>query len=183
MVSSSGPIVSEKEESNYNIENALKYRGYPDSLIQQVMPYWKKQHSLWAKADTVQLKLFANEIVELRKKYDLFLLPSTYDEIYTDTNLAFLRPEFTSMCQNVYKELGYLNKKFLSIYGELDKIVAVKPSVKNIQQFMKESGNKAYSIIVLPGVDHSFFYFGTDKQVPVMNIILNWLHENIQTGN
>ena len=183
VVSESGPIVSEEEESNYNMKNALKYRGYPDSLIQQVMPYWKKQHSLWAKADTAQLKLFAKEIVDLREKYDFFLIPSTYNEIYTDTNLSFLRPEFTSMCQEVYKELGYLNKKFLSIYGELDKIVPVKESVKNTQKFMEESGNNEYSIIVLPDVDHSFFYPGTNKQIPAMNIIINWLNENVQLDN
>jgi len=183
VVNKSGPIVTCEEESNYNIENALKYRSYPDSLIQQVMPYWRKQHSLWTKGDTLQLKSFSNEIIELRKKYDLFLLPSTYEEIYADTNLAFLRPEFTSMCQNVYKELGHLNKKFLSIYGELDKVVPVDSSVRNIQRLMDDSGNKNYSIIVLPDVDHSFFYPGTNKQIPAINIVLNWLNENILNSN
>jgi len=183
VVSKSGPIVSGEEEGNYNMENALKFRGYPDSLIQQVMPYWKKHHALWAKGDTMQLKLFAKEILELRKKYDMFLLPSTYDEVYSDTNLIFLRPQFNSAGKDVYHELSHLKAKFLCIYGEQDKIVPVQSSISNIQKLMDESGNNNYSIIVLPEVDHSFIYPGTREQVPVINIVINWLSNNIHISN
>ncbi len=179
VVSKSGPIVSGEEEGNYNMENSLRFREYPDSLIQLAMPYWKKHHALWAKSDTSQLKLFANEIIELRKKYDMFLLPSTYDEVYSDTNLIFLRPQFNSAGKDVYQELSHLKAKFLSIYGEQDKIVPVQSSINNIQKLMDKSGNKDYSIIVLPEVDHSFINPGTRRQVPVINVVLNWLYGNV----
>lgn len=178
VVNKSGPIVPGEEAGNYNMENALRFRGYPDSLVQQVMPYWKKHHALWAKRDTMQLKLFADEIIELRKKYDMFLLPSTYSEVYSDTNLIFLRPQFNSAGNNVYQELNHLKSKFLSVYGEQDKIVPVPSSINNIQKLMAESGNKDYAIILLPEVDHSFINPGTRRQVPVLNIVLNWLEGN-----
>lgn len=177
VVNTSGPIVSGEEEGNYNIENSLRIRGYPDSLIQRAIPYWRKHHALWAKGDTAGLKLLAPEIIRLRKKYDMFLLPSTYDEVYSDTNLIFLRPQFNSAGKDVYQELNHLKAKFLSIYGELDKIVSVQSSVRNIQKLMDESSNRDYSIIILPGVDHSFFNPETREQVPFINIIVNWLRE------
>lgn len=183
VVNKSGPIVPGEEAGNYNMENALRFRGYPDSLVQQVMPYWKKHHLLWAKRDTMQLKLFANEIIELRKKYDMFLLPSTFEEIYSDTNLIFLRPTFNSAGKDVYQELNHLKAKFLSFYGEQDKIVPVQSSVNHIQKLMAESGNENYAIIVLPEVDHSFIHPETRRQVPVINIVLNWLEENITRSN
>ena len=43
--------------------------------------------------------------------------------------------------------------------------------------------NKDYSIFVLPEVEHSFINPETRRQVPVINIILNWLMENILTSN
>ena len=57
VVSSSGPIVSEEEESNYNMKNALKYRGYPDSLILQVMSYWKKTTCTMGKSRHSTIKI------------------------------------------------------------------------------------------------------------------------------
>ena len=179
VVNKSGPIVPGEEAANFNMEYALKVRGNPDSLVGQVMPYWKKHHALWTKRDTMQLKLLADEIVELRKKYDMFLLPSTYEEIYSDTNLIFLRPQFNSAGNDVYQELSHLKAKFLSIYGEQDKIVPVQSSINKIQKLMAESGNKDYAIILLPEVDHSFINPETRRQVPVINIVLNWLEENV----
>ena len=183
VINKSGPVVSGEEAGNYNMENALKSRGYADSLIKIAIPVWKKHHSLWAKRDTIQLKLFAQELIELRKKYDMFLLPSTYNEVYSDTNLIFLRPEFNSAGKDVYKELSYVKAKLLCIYGELDEIVPVKASIINIEKLMVEGGNNDYSVIVLPGVEHSFINPETRRQLPVINIIINWLTENILTSN
>jgi dipeptidyl aminopeptidase/acylaminoacyl peptidase len=179
VVNKSGPIVPREEEQNYNIDYALRFRGNADSLVEQVMPYWRKQHALWAKRDTLQLKRFAGDIIELRKKYDMSLLPSTYDEVYSDTNLVFLRPEFNSAGKDVFREIRHLKARFLSIYGEKDKIVPVQSSVANIQKLMAEGGNKNYAIIVLPEVDHSFFYPGMRRQVPVISIVLNWLSQDV----
>ncbi len=176
VISKSGPIVKNEEELNYNMENALKFRGYSHSIVKEVMPYWEKHHALWAKKDTVALKIFAKEIIELRKKYDMFALPSTYDEVLTDTNLIFLRPTFNSMSNDVYREIKNLKANCLFIYGENDKIVPVQASVGNIQKLMGESNNENYDIIILKGTDHSFFD-QNGEQKPVIRIILNWLNE------
>jgi pimeloyl-ACP methyl ester carboxylesterase len=179
VVNKSGPIVPHEEELNFNIDYALRSRGNQDSLVQQVLPYWRKHHALWAQRDTLQLKRFAGDIIELRKKYDMSILPSTYDEVYSDTNLVFLRPEFNSAGKDVFREIRHLKARFLSIYGEKDKIVPVQSSIGNIQKLPAEGGLDDYSIIVIPEVDHSFFTPGMSRQVPVINIVLNWLLKDV----
>ncbi len=72
-----------------------------------------------------------------------------------------------------------MRAKWLCIYGEKDMVVSVQSSISNIPRLMKESGNDDYSIIVLPGVDHSFFDPETGEQVPVIRIIVNWLKDSV----
>jgi dipeptidyl aminopeptidase/acylaminoacyl peptidase len=179
VVSSSGPIVSGEEEGNYNIENALKYRGYSDSLVQLVMPLWRRHHSAWAHSDTTELEAVAIQIAEMRKQIDPLLLPTPYQEVFTDSNLVFLWPNFRSASRDYMSELKNMRAKWLCIYGEKDMVVPVQSSVSNIQSLMKQSDNDVYTIIVLPGVDHSFFNPETREQVPVIRIIVNWLKDSV----
>jgi pimeloyl-ACP methyl ester carboxylesterase len=180
VVNKSGPIVPMEEEDNFNIDYALRSRGYADSLVEQVLPLWKRHHAAWANADTTALESVAAEIREMRKRYDTFLLPTPYNEVFTDSNLVFLWPKFRSASRGYLSELKIMRKKWLSIYGEKDPIVPVTSCVRNIEMLMKESGNDEYAIIVLPDVDHSFINHGTRRQVPVIRILLNWLNENIR---
>jgi pimeloyl-ACP methyl ester carboxylesterase len=179
VVSNSGPIVQWEEEGNYNMENALKFRGYSDSLVQLVMPLWRKHHAAWAKSDTAELKAVATEITQMRNQVDPFALPTPYQEVFTDSNLIFLWPSFRSASLDFLSELRHMRAKWLCIYGEKDPIVPVPPCVSNILWLMKESGNDDYNIIVLPGVDHSFFDQQTRQQVPVIRIMINWLESSV----
>jgi dienelactone hydrolase len=175
VVSNSGPIVSGEEEANYNIQGALRLRGYSDSLVQLVMPLWRRHHAAWAHGDTAELEAVAAEITEMREQIDPFALPTPYQEVFTDSNLIFLWPSFRSASRDYMSELKHMRAQWLCIYGAEDTIVPVGSSVDNIQRLMKESGNEDYSMIVLPGVDHSFFDPRTGEQVPVIRIIVNWL--------
>jgi pimeloyl-ACP methyl ester carboxylesterase len=179
VVSNSGPIMSGEEHNNYNIENALKFRGYSDSLVQLVMPLWRRHHAAWAHSDTAELEAVAAQITEMRKAIDPFALPTPYQEVFADSNLIFLWPSFRSASRDYMSELRHMRAKWLCIYGEKDMVVSVPKSVNNIQRLMKESGNEDYSIIVLPGVDHSFFNAETRQQVPVIRIIVNWLKSSV----
>lgn len=175
VVSSSAPIMSGEEHENYNIEYALRYRGYADSLVQVVMPLWRRHHAAWAHGDTAKLEAVAAEITEMRKQIDPFALPTPYQEVFTDSNLVFLWPRFRSALRDYMLELKHMRAKWLCVYGEKDMVVSVQSSISNIPWLMKESGNEDYSIIVLPGADHSFFDPETSEQVPVVRIIVNWL--------
>jgi dienelactone hydrolase len=179
VVSSSAPIISSEEHNNYNIKNALKFRGYADSLVHIVMPLWRRHHAAWAHGDTAELEAVAAEITEMRKQIDPFALPTPYQEVFTDSNLVFLWPRFRSASRDYMSELKNMRAKWLCIYGEKDMVVSVQSSISNIPQLMKESGNADYSIIVLPGVDHSFFDPETSQQVPVIRIIVNWLKDSV----
>lgn len=179
VVSNSGPIVRREEEANYNIEHALKFRGYSDSLVQLVMPLWRRHHAAWAQSDTSKLEAVAAEITQMRKQIDPFALPTPYHEIFNDSNLIFLWPSFRSASRDYMSELKHMRAKWLCIYGEKDPIVPVPPSVSNIQRLMTENGNENYNIIVLPGVDHSFFDPETRQQVPVIRIMINWLKSSV----
>ncbi len=111
----------------------------------------------------------------MRTRYDPFLLPTPYNEVFTDSNLLFLWPKFRSASRDYLAEMKTMRKKYLSIYGEKDPIVPVASCVRNIDSLMKASANDEYAIIVLPGVDHSFFRVGTQDQIPVLYIVINWL--------
>jgi dienelactone hydrolase len=179
VISNSAPIVKGEEEANYNIEHALKFRGYSDSLVQLVLPLWQRHHAAWANSDTSELEAVAAKITQMRKQIDPFALPTPYQEVFTDSNLIFLWPRFRSASRDFLSELKEMHSKWLCIYGEKDPIVPVPPSVSNIQRLMKENGNQDYSIIVLPGVDHSFFDPVTRQQVPVNRIMFNWLESSV----
>jgi dipeptidyl aminopeptidase/acylaminoacyl peptidase len=180
-VNKSGPIVLMEEENDFNINYALRSRGFADSLVDQVLPLWKRHHAAWAKADTVELQLVAAEIETRRKTYDFFLLPTPYNEVFTDSNLVFLWPKFRSASRDYVSELKTMRKKWLSIYGAKDPIVPVTSCVRNIEKLMTTSGNDEYSIIVFPDVGHSFINADSRRQIPVIRIVINWLDENVKS--
>lgn len=181
VVNRSGPIVPMEEENDFNINYALRTRGFADSLVDRVLPLWKRHHAAWAKADMAELRMVAAEIKVMRKIYDPFLLPTPYTEVFADSNLLFLWPKFRSASRDYLSELRTMCKKWLSIYGAEDPIVPVTSCVRNIERLMKASGNVEYSVIVLPDVDHSFIDADSRRQIPVIRIVINWLDENVKT--
>ena len=173
VITSSAPIVSWEEENNYNIENALRMRGYADSLIERVMPLWRRHHAAWARGDSSEHETVAAEVQELRKQYDPRMLPTPFEEVFRDSGLVFLWPVFRSAHRDYLAELKSLNVPWLSIYGEEDQIVPVSSCVENILALGR--GGRPFEIIVLPDVGHSFVNAATRHQVPVLNIVVNWL--------
>jgi hypothetical protein len=182
VISTSGPIVPAEEQNNFNIQTALHVRGYADSLVQKVMPLWRRHHAAWAHSDTTEHKAVAAEVNRLRRYYDPSMLPTPYHEVFVDSGLVFMWPAFRSAHRDYLSELKRFKGKWLTIYGEKDDIVPVASCVRNVQAIMKESRYKHSGIIVLPDVDHSFINRKTGTQVPVIRIILNWLNESVAGG-
>jgi pimeloyl-ACP methyl ester carboxylesterase len=179
VISASGPIVSSEEENNYNIEHALRMRGYADSLVMRVMPLWRRHHAAWARSDTAGHEAVAAEVKELRKRYDPHMLPTPYREVFADSGLVFLWPVFRSFHRDYLSELKKVNARWLSIYGELDEVVPVSSCVNNIVALGNEGVGRQYDIIVLPGVGHSFVNAETRRRIPVIRILVNWLQETV----
>ena len=180
-VNRSGPVCHGEESGNYNMNHSLRARGYADSLVDRIMPLWRRHHAAWAHRDTTALASVAVEIREMRERYDPFLLPTPYDEVFTDSGLVFLWPQFRSAGRDYISEMENKRGRYLCIYGENDPIVPVTSCVKHIERLMEAGGNRNYDIIILPEVDHSFFYPGTRKQVPVIRIMINWLNKNVKS--
>jgi len=182
-ISASGPIGSHAEQANFNMEYALSLRGYADSTIEQVMPLWRKHHKAWESMNPDDLQEVADEITNKREYIDPMALPNTRQEFLADSNLFFLKPIYNSMSINYYGELANLKVPWLAFYGELDPIVNVLESVKNIQNQMAITGNKDYEIIVFKNVGHSFENRNTGENIPTIRVIVNWLNEIIsKTG-
>jgi pimeloyl-ACP methyl ester carboxylesterase len=179
VISVSGPMGSAVEQANHNINYALRSRGYPDSLVDMVMPLWRRHHESWASRDPEEMAAVASEIVRLRETIDPFALPSTEQEIMSDSNLFFLRPGFNSMMCDYTGELSKLHVPLLAVYGELDPIVNVQKSVANLREQMTLGGNDKCEILVIEDVGHSFTNPQTGKGVPTINIYLNWLRETL----
>jgi pimeloyl-ACP methyl ester carboxylesterase len=179
VISVSGPMGSAVEQANHNINYALRFRGYPDSLVDMVMPLWRRHHAAWGSRDPAEMAAVAEEIVRLRETVDPFALPNTEQEIMTDSNLFFLRPGFNSMMRDYTTELPKLRVPLLAVYGELDPIVNVERSVANLREQMTVGEHDDYEIFVIEDVGHSFTNPQTGEGVLTINIYLNWLGETL----
>jgi pimeloyl-ACP methyl ester carboxylesterase len=74
-------------------------------------------------------------------------------------------------------ELEHFNKKWLAIFGEVDRVVPTNASIKNIEHYMSISGNKDYNIAVLPNCGHAPVDVDTKQMVDFHYLIINWLKE------
>lgn len=178
-ISTSGPIGNVADQATFNMRYALKVRGYADTTIQQVMPIRERQHAAWESQDTAELNEVAAEIMKMRKFIDPLALPNTRQEFLTDSSLFFLRPMYFSMPKDYMGELAKLDLPWLALYGELDSVINVRETIANIQKQMAAAKNQDYEIFMIDHVDHSFLNNDTQRYVPVVNIIVNWLSENI----
>jgi pimeloyl-ACP methyl ester carboxylesterase len=178
-ISASGPIGTVADQATFNIEYALKVRGYDDSTVKQVMPLWRRHHAARESLNPDDMNEVAEDIFKLREFIDPMALPNTRHEFLTDSNLFFLRPPYFSMSKDYISELVNLDVPWLAIYGELDSIINVRESIENIQKQMTVGDNTSYEIIVMKGVNHSFYHYETGEDIPIVNIVINWLKEII----
>ena len=179
VVSQAGTVVTTVEDRLYAQLNGMKDAGViNDSICNLVRPLWERSFKAWESNNPAEHESVNKEILEWRKKYDRDFLPFTNHEMDSIPDFRVVLPTWNSMPNDYLTELGHFNKKWLAIFGELDRVVPTNASIKNITHYMSLSGNKDYNIAILPKCGHSPVDVDTKQMVNFHYLIINWLNEN-----
>jgi pimeloyl-ACP methyl ester carboxylesterase len=179
VISFAGTVVSTEEDRLYAQMGGYKSSGISDSLIEAVTPLWKKSFAAWASNNPEEHIKVNKEIIEWRKKYDKDILPFTKEEMDSIPEFRSVLSTWYSMPNDYLTELEHFNKKWLAIFGEVDKVVPIQASIKNIVHYMGISGNKNYNIAVIPKCGHAPVDIETKRLIRIYNLIINWLNDNV----
>jgi len=175
VVSFAGTVVSMEDDRIYAQMGGLRARGVPDSVIAAVEPLWKRSFAAWASDNPADQDRVTMEIREARAKFEPSVLPFTKAEMESIPDFRAVLPTWRSMPNDYLTELKHFTKPWLAIFGEIDEVVPTQASVRNIQNLMAESGNRDYSIVVIPRCGHSPVDVDTRRMVRIDNLVLNWL--------
>ena len=179
VISFAGTVVSMEEDRIYAQMGSYKTGGMSDSLIKAITPLWKKSFAAWASNDPSGHIKVNKEIMDARKRYDKDILPFTDEEMENIPDFRSVLPTWKSMPNDYLTELKHFNKKWLAIFGEVDQVVPTRASIENILKFMAISGNKDYSIAVIPKCGHAPVDVETKRMIRIDNMVINWLNDNV----
>jgi pimeloyl-ACP methyl ester carboxylesterase len=178
VVSQAGTVVTTVEDRLYAQLNGMIDGGLMnDSICSLVRPLWEKSFKAWESNNPAEHEKVNKEILEWRKKYDRNVLPYTNHEMDSIPDFRVILPTWKSMPNDYLTELGNFNKKWLAIFGEVDRVVPTEASIKNIKHYMSLSGNTDYNIAILPNCGHAPVDVGTKQMVNFHYLIINWLKE------
>ena len=118
-------------------------------------------------------------ILEQKKIFNRNILPYTKQEMESIPSFSDVLPTWNSLQYDYLSEYKSFNKKWLALFGEVDRVVPTKASIENILKFMTISGNNDYSIGVIPKCGHAPVNVETREMIRIDNLIINWLNENI----
>jgi uncharacterized protein len=178
-VSFAGTVVSMEDDRLFAQMGGYRTSGINDSIINAVTPLWKKSFAAWASKNPEEHRKVNREIFEWRKKYDRDILPFTKEEMDSIPEFRSVLSTWYSMPYDYLTELEHFNKKWLAIFGEVDKVVPTNASISNILHYMKLSGNEDYNIAVIPKCGHAPVDIETKRLIRIDNLIINWLNENV----
>jgi hypothetical protein len=88
-------------------------------------------------------------------------------------------PTWHSLSSDYMTELTRFRKKWLAMFGAVDRTVPTDASVKNILRYMALSGNKNFAGAVIPRCGHTPVDVETKRRVLFENLTLNWINENV----
>ncbi len=180
VISLAGTVVTAVEDRLYAQLNGMKDGGLvTDSMLVEVRPLWEKSFLAWASNDPLEHEKVNKEIEEWRKNYQRQLLPFTKQEMESIPEFRVVLPTWNSLSNDYLTELSTFNKKWLAIFGDADRVVPTEASVNNIVHYMSLSGNKNYSIAIIPEMGHVPVNVKTKRMVRIDNLVINWLDENI----
>ncbi len=141
--------------------------------------YGEKSFLAWKSAKPEKHEEVNKEIAEWRKKYERDILPYMNHEMETIPEFRPVLSTWRSMPYDYLTELGHFNKKWLAIFGELDRVVPTDASIKNIHHYMSLSSNIDYNIAILPNCGHAPVDIETRQMVNFHYLIINWLKEKV----
>jgi len=173
-----GDITSTFDSRYYATTGWLKLQNLSDSVLNEILQLWKKSFDAWISDKPEEHKKINIEILEFRKRFDKDILPYPKEEMDTISALRGLLPTWNSMKNDYLSELKKFNKKWLTVFGAEDIVVPTDICVKNITNYMNQSGNKDYEIIILPKCGHAPVNSETREMVRIDHIFVNWLKEN-----
>jgi len=107
------------------------------------------------------------------------MLPFTKEEMDSIPDFRAVLPTWYSMPDDYLSELAHFNKKWLAIFGEVDRVVPTEASVKNIIHYMSLSGNRNYNIAVIPECGHAPVNVETKRLIRLDYLVVNWLNDNV----
>jgi len=178
-ISLAGTVVSMEDDRIYAQLGSYRTRGIADSVIEAITPLWKRSLAAWAGNRPADHDRVNEEIREARKRFDRDLLPFTKAEMESIPDFKVVLPTWRSMPNDYLTELTHFTKPWLAMFGEVDVVVPTQASVRNIERYMALSGNREYTVAVIPRMGHAPVDVETKRLVRIDNLVLNWLHANV----
>lgn len=180
VISMAGTVVSAIDDRlNAQLNSMLDNGSINDSLYAIVKPLWERSFMAWASNDPKKHELVNKEIADWRKKLDKSILPYTKQEMDSIPDFRAVLPTWNSLQYDYLSELKSFNKKWLALFGEVDRVVPTRASIENILKYMAISGNNDYSIAVIPKCGHSPVNVETKQMIRIDNLTINWLNDNV----
>lgn len=183
-ISQAGTVVSAIDDRLYAQINGMIDGGVlNDSIADLVRPLWKESFQAWASNDPSVHARVDKKIGEWRKSFDRRYLPFTKKEMDSIPAFSAILPTWRSLGYDYMSEMEHFKKKWLAIFGEIDRVVPTSESVKNINHYMSLSGNSDYNIAIIPRMGHVPVDAETKRRVNFDYLIINWLYQNIVNSN
>ena len=173
VASVSGPLTSVEDTRYFALENAFRRSQVSDSVLARVMPLWRQHLDFVAADDLVSLQRLDQVLAEMSNKVHPALLPPQSDRL-PQTGI------YNSMGLDFSTELAHLRVPWLSLYGEMDAVVPVQKSLDILHERMATGQHNNYSVIVVPGVSHSFVHPETHESVPFERFVFDWILKQVE---
>jgi pimeloyl-ACP methyl ester carboxylesterase len=180
VISEAGTVVSAIEDRmNAQINGMIDQGIITDSIATLVRPVWRRSFEAWASKDPEEHVKADREIMEQRKIYPRTYLPFTKREMDSLPGFAVVLPTWNSLGADYMTEMEHFKKKWLAIFGAVDRVVPTEASVNNINRCMTISGNNNCNIAVIPRMGHVPVDNETKRRVDFDYLIINWLNRNV----
>lgn len=176
-ISYAGTVVSSIEDRINAQKGWLLSQNLADTAFSEIMALHEKSIRAWASEKPAEHDAVNLEIDLARSRYSRSLLPWKKEEMDTIPAFDEVLPTWNSLSADYMSEMEHFNKRWLAIFGESDQVVPTKSSVENILKYMPLSGNKDYSVAILPDVGHAPVNTKTNRMVRLDNLIINWMRE------
>lgn len=184
VISQAGTVVTPIEDRLNAQLNGMTDQGViSDSIAMLVRPLWEKSFRAWAVNDPSEHEKVNKEIAEWRGKFDRDILPYTKQEMDSIPAFSVILPTWNSLGNDYLTELGRFRKKWLAIFGEIDRVVPTEASVRNIIHYMSSSGNESYNIAIIPRMGHVPVDTETGDRVNFDFLIVNWIRQSVMDLN
>jgi hypothetical protein len=168
IASVSGPIYPVGLTRHYALKNYYAEAQISEATLKVILPLWE-EHFMALESNDDERSIKLDSIIEkAMEKVSRNLLPPFYKDVPE-------MPIYNSMGIDLISELGNLKIPWLSLYGELDRVVPVEESIENIKSMTKIAGNNGVTIRVIPNGSHSLYNAEEGKSYPFEAEIIKWV--------